>query len=149
MAVDRERLTALAREAGAFVPDTLAMFRGVIADDRVPRRAKIEAGAALGYILSPLDRLTDWIPVVGQLDDVAVVAFAVRRLVGAAGEPVLREHWRGSARGFELLMGLAATGLRPRGIITALVTGGGVAAAARRARGIVDGEVVARREEPH
>lgn len=38
-------------------------------------------GAVLLYILSPIDVIPDWIPVLGQLDDLAMVAFAIPLLI--------------------------------------------------------------------
>ena len=38
------QLQELGREVARFVPDALAMLRGVLADPRVPHSAKVEAG---------------------------------------------------------------------------------------------------------
>lgn len=112
--MDTERLKALAREAARFVPDVVVLFRDVAADPRVPRRVKVEVGAAAVYLLSPFDVIPDFVPGLGQLDDVAVIGWAMRRLLLAAGENVLREHWRGSDRGLEVLLQAAAAGFAPR-----------------------------------
>ena len=42
-------------------------------DPRVPRRAKWLAGAAIAYLASPIDLIPDFIPVLGQLDDLVIV----------------------------------------------------------------------------
>lgn len=112
--MDTERLKVLAREAARFVPDVVVLFRDVAADPRVPRRVKVEVGAAAVYLLSPFDVIPDFVPGLGQLDDVAVIGWAIRRLLLAAGENVLREHWRGSDRGLEVLLQAAAAGFAPR-----------------------------------
>ncbi len=148
-----EALAALGRELVHFVPDTIAMLRAVATDPRVPHQAKVEAGAALAYLVSPANRLTSWVPIVGKADDVAVLAFAMRRLLLAAGEPVLREHWRGSPRGLEVLLGITSALMSPRGMLrrTALlsaVTGtardviGAGRAGAKRRRSARSGEVI-------
>lgn len=141
MAVDTERLKAIAREAAQFVPDVAHLFREVARDPRVPKRVKYEVGAAATYLLLPFDVIPDFIPGLGQLDDVAIIGWAVRRLLMGAGENVLREHWRGNDRGFEILMQAAAAGLRPRKLLAALAFG--TAATARSGKGdVIDGEVV-------
>lgn len=156
-----EALAALGREVVRFVPDVVAMLRGVLADPRVPQQAKVEAGAALAYLVSPLNRLTSRVPLVGKADDVAVVAFATRRLLMAAGEPVLREHWRGSPRGLDVLLGITTALMSPRGMLRRTALLGAMAGTARdvvgsgrpgarRWRGsrrgdVIDGEVLARR----
>jgi uncharacterized membrane protein YkvA (DUF1232 family) len=150
----QEQFGDLAREVVRFVPDTIAMLRRVLADPRVPQSAKVEAGAALAYLVSPVNRLTSWVPVVGKVDDVAVLAFAMRRLLVGAGEPVLREHWKGHPRGLEVLLALTTALSSPRGllrrgaVLQALVTAAGNAKN-RPGRGrVVDGEVLARRPGP-
>jgi uncharacterized membrane protein YkvA (DUF1232 family) len=139
--LDTERLKAIAREAAQFVPDVVRLFRDVASDPRVPKRVKYEVGAAATYLLLPFDVIPDFIPGLGQLDDVAIIGWAVRRLLMGAGESVLREHWRGNDRGFELLMQMAAAGLRPKKLLAALAFG--TAATHKGKNGdVIDGEVV-------
>jgi uncharacterized membrane protein YkvA (DUF1232 family) len=123
MAVDKDTFRALAREAVAFVPDVARLFRDVARDDRVPRRVKVEVGLAAGYLVMPFDVIPDFIPGIGQLDDIAIVAWAVRRLLLGAGESVLREHWQGTDRGLEVLLQIASAGFRPRRLLAALTLG--------------------------
>src|SRR4051794_21625761 len=146
-------LTDAAREVARFVPDTVAMLRRVLTDPRVPQSAKVEAGAALAYLVSPVNKLTSWVPVVGKVDDVAVVAFAVRRLLVGAGEPVLRDHWRGHPRGLEVLLGLTTALSSPKGllrrsaILRAVLAAVGEGAVGRPGAGqVIEGEVLDRRE---
>src|SRR3954454_4766344 len=143
-------VTEAAREVARFVPDTVAMLRGVLTDPRVPQSAKVEAGAALAYLVSPVNKMTSWVPVEGKVDDVAVLAFALRRLLVGAGEPVLRDHWRGHPRGLEVLLGLTTALASPKGLLrrsallrTVLSVAGG---APRPGKGrVIDGEVLNRR----
>ena len=104
----------IAREVLAFLPDVVSLLRDVAKDTRVPRRVKVEAFLAAAYLVLPIDVIPDFLPGIGQLDDLAVLAWALRRLLLGAGEGVLREHWRGTPRGLEILLQVAATGLRPR-----------------------------------
>jgi uncharacterized membrane protein YkvA (DUF1232 family) len=131
VSLDKNGAKELARDVASFVPDLVTMLRRVVADPRVPRQAKLEASGALAYLVSPRNRITNLIPVVGQLDDVAIVAFAFRRLVVGAGEPVLREHWRGSDRTFQLLLGATSALATPRGLIRKLAMVRSMASSAR------------------
>lgn len=47
-------------------------------DPRTPWRAKLPAGLAAAYVLSPLQLLPNFIPLVGYLDDLLVVIFGIR-----------------------------------------------------------------------
>lgn len=51
----------------------LAVYRLVLADPRTPLPAKLVLGAAVGYLLLPFDLIPDFIPVIGQLDDLVIV----------------------------------------------------------------------------
>ncbi len=165
--------TALVQDAYRVVGDVTALLRGVTTDPRVTQAAKVEASAALAYLVSGRGRIPSFVPVAGRLDELAVAAFAVRRLLAAAGEPVLRSHWRGSARGLDAVLAfttaLAAPGGRWRrmavaGAATSFVRDrlGSKSPAAARGQGsvqpprprsvrpgagrVVEGEVLARRE---
>lgn len=47
-------------------------------------KSVIVPGAILLYLLSPLDFIPDWIPVVGAMDDIALIAFAIPILMKEA-----------------------------------------------------------------
>ena len=51
--------------------------------------------AGIVYIGPPADILPDFIPVLGQLDDIYLVALGLLRLLNRSGEAKLRQHWDG------------------------------------------------------
>jgi uncharacterized membrane protein YkvA (DUF1232 family) len=95
-------------EMREMVPDVVRLLRTLATDPRVPVRAKLVAGAAVGYAVLPLGRVGRLVPGgrVGADDAVALV-FAVRHLIGAAGYDLVREVWTGTDAGFGLLVVLA------------------------------------------
>ncbi len=67
-----------------------------IADPRTPAWAKAAIGAAIAYVIAPLDAIPDFIPVAGWTDDIGVLGAV---LLGTAGVWVTDEH-RAKARAF-------------------------------------------------
>lgn len=47
-------------------------------DKRTPALAKILIGITAGYLLSPIDLIPDFIPILGLLDDLIIVPFLIR-----------------------------------------------------------------------
>jgi uncharacterized membrane protein YkvA (DUF1232 family) len=93
-----------ARELAAFVPDCAVLFKRLLADPRVPRRAKAALWLVVPYLAMPFDPIPDFIPVLGQLDDALVVAAAIGYVVHAAGRDVVEELWPGSDAGLRILL---------------------------------------------
>lgn len=77
----------------------IALYRLVMQDKRTPRLSKWLLGLAIGYALSPVDLIPDFIPVVGHLDDLMIVpglcAIALKLIPGevvAECRQKLHEH---------------------------------------------------------
>ncbi len=91
------------------VPDLIRLVRALLADRDTPRSVKVGLLGLLLYLLSPIDLVPDFFPVIGSLDDLIVSALVLRwagRRVGTVG---LRAHWSGSPEGFTLLLRLLGT----------------------------------------
>lgn len=63
----------------------------LLRDDRIPAAPKAVLGAALAVIASPFD-FPAWIPVLGELDMLALAILAVDTFVEACPEDIRREH---------------------------------------------------------
>src|SRR6266550_1002420 len=63
----------------------------LLRDDRVPAAPKAVLLGALGIIVSPLD-FPAWIPVLGELDMLALGILAIETFVAACPEDIRREH---------------------------------------------------------
>lgn len=69
----------------------------LLRDPRVPGIVKLIPLLAVLYVLSPIDLLPDTIPVLTQLDDVAVLLLALRMFVDLAPADVRAELSGGAA----------------------------------------------------
>jgi uncharacterized membrane protein YkvA (DUF1232 family) len=58
---------------GGWIKRRLAFYQRVLRDPETPRAARWVLGFAVAYLLSPLDLIPDWIPLLGQLDDLILV----------------------------------------------------------------------------
>jgi uncharacterized membrane protein YkvA (DUF1232 family) len=63
----------------------------LLRDERVPRAPKAVLLAALGVIVSPFD-FPAWIPVLGELDMLALGVLAVETFIEACPAEIRREH---------------------------------------------------------
>lgn len=77
-----------AKQLTADIP-ALAM---ALRDRRTPLGAKVLAGIAVAYALSPIDLIPDFLPVVGYLDDVLLLPVLVAWSVRMIPPEVLDEH---------------------------------------------------------
>jgi uncharacterized membrane protein YkvA (DUF1232 family) len=73
LAALREDLPTLIRLARAYA---LGTYR------KIPWKALVSAVAAILYFVMPLDAIPDFIPIIGYLDDAAVIAYGMRMFHG-------------------------------------------------------------------
>jgi uncharacterized membrane protein YkvA (DUF1232 family) len=74
-------------------------------DPRVPRRAKIAIVIAGIYVASPIDLIPEFIPVIGPLDDIVVVALALRYAGRHVPRDIIMAAWPGETRLIQRLLG--------------------------------------------
>ena len=69
-----ERLKAIVRKLKMeIVPLYFALF-----DNRTPIIAKVFAWITIGYLLSPIDLIPDFIPIIGLLDELIIVPLLIK-----------------------------------------------------------------------
>jgi uncharacterized membrane protein YkvA (DUF1232 family) len=93
------------RDLAAFIPDCVTTVRRLRKDLRVPRRAKIAVIIAGLWVASPIDLIPEFIPVIGPLDDIVVVALCLRYAGRQVPRDVLLAAWAGEPRLIERLLG--------------------------------------------
>src|SRR4051795_8167698 len=94
-----------AKDLATVLPACATAARRLRRDPRVPRKAKVAVAFAGLWVLSPIDLIPEFLPVIGPLDDVVVVALALRYAARRVPREVLLEAWPGDPRGLLRLPG--------------------------------------------
>jgi uncharacterized membrane protein YkvA (DUF1232 family) len=75
------------------LPSLIRLVRRLLLDSRVPIAGKLVFGLCVAYVLWPIDLIPDFVlPVLGQIDDVAVLLGGVKFLLNQTSPAVLEEH---------------------------------------------------------
>jgi uncharacterized membrane protein YkvA (DUF1232 family) len=77
------------------LPNFLRLLYGLITDKRVNAVDKLVVAGAIAYILLPVDIIPDFIPFLGEVDDVFLLIMALQRLIANAGRAVVQAYWPG------------------------------------------------------
>ncbi len=93
-----------AREIVGLVPDVLRLLRSIIGDASAPLDVRLILMGLVAWIISPIDLIPEFIPVLGPLDDVVVAVVAMRYVRRRIGIENLRRRWSGTEDGFALLL---------------------------------------------
>jgi uncharacterized membrane protein YkvA (DUF1232 family) len=93
------------KDLAAFIPDCVTTIRRLHKDPRVPRRAKIAIVIAGLWVANPIDLIPEFLPVIGPLDDIVVVALALRDAGRQVPREVLLAAWPGEPRLLQRLLG--------------------------------------------
>ena len=94
-------------EAKSVVPDTLRLVRDLAKDGTLPRGVRMRLVLLVAYLVSPLDLVPDFIPVLGYADDIVVLAVVLRSVIRRVGPAALERHWRGTPQGLATIRHLA------------------------------------------
>src|SRR3954449_2425631 len=95
----------LAREMAEFLPSAVTAARRLRGDPAVPLRAKIALLVAVAWVLSPIDLLPEFLPVIGPLDDVVAVILLLRYAGRTIPRDVLLAAWPGDPTLLQRLLG--------------------------------------------
>ncbi len=95
------------REIARLVPDVVRLIKRLGTDPAVPRGTRIWLLILLVYLLSPIDLIPDFIPVIGFVDDAIVVAVALRFATKHAGTAAIERNWPGTPAGLRSVLTLS------------------------------------------
>lgn len=95
----------LLKDLAGFLPACAITVRRLRRDPRVPPRAKLAMAFAGLWVISPIDLIPEFLPVIGPLDDVVVVALALRYAARQVPRAALEEAWAGEPHVLDRLLG--------------------------------------------
>jgi uncharacterized membrane protein YkvA (DUF1232 family) len=85
------------------LPDVVRLIGRLATDPVLPRGAKIALAAAVVYLMSPIDLIPDFIPVVGYLDDALLAAVVLDGVLNFVDRSVVLRYWPGSPASLDKL----------------------------------------------
>ena len=80
------------------LPNFLRLIGGLLTDVRVSTTDKLLVAGAIGYVLLPMDFIPDFVPFIGEIDDVFLLVLALQRLIANTDRSVVLEHWMGDPK---------------------------------------------------
>jgi uncharacterized membrane protein YkvA (DUF1232 family) len=98
------------KDLAELLPACVTTTRRLRAHPAVPRRAKLAVGFALLWVLSPVDLVPEFLPVIGPLDDIVVVALALRYAARQVPRQAVLDAWPANPAVVERLLGAVEDG---------------------------------------
>ncbi|MDA0338194.1 MAG: YkvA family protein [bacterium] len=97
----------LLQEALRILPDTIRLLRGLATDRSIEMGVRLRLWFLFVYLASPVDFITDFVPVLGCADDAIIVAIVLHSVVRRAGPEAIRRNWTGTSEGLSIIWTLA------------------------------------------
>ena len=95
------------------LPDVLRLLRRLAADRTLPWTVRARVWIAIAWLISPIDLIPEFLPVIGPADDIIVVAILLRSLIRRAGPETVQRHWPGTPDGLAVLARLCKLPIPP------------------------------------
>ena len=95
------------RDLLRLAPDIVRLLKRLAGDKTVPMGVRIWLGVLAVYLVSPIDLIPDFIPVLGYADDAIIAAIALRFITRRAGVEAIERHWPGTSEGLRAVLRLA------------------------------------------
>ena len=89
------------------LPDLLRLLKRLAADPTLSRGVRVRLWLLLAYLISPVDLIPDFIPIIGYADDAIVVALTLRSVIHHSGTEAIERHWPGTPDGLTAILRLA------------------------------------------
>lgn len=101
----------LALEAALLIPNLVKLITRLLRDPRVPIKRKVALGLVLGYVVSPIDLIPDFVIGLGRIDDIVLISVALDQMLNGPEAHLVIEHWDGSIDSLDLVRSVVAWGV--------------------------------------
>lgn len=122
-ASEKSQAVNMAKEALLLIPNFVKLMYRLVQDEKVSKTDKALLLGTIVYVVSPLDFLPDFIPFLGKVDDILLIALVLKRLMDSVGRDLMLQYWDGNEDLLILLEKIVNFSilLVPRGIYDKLV----------------------------
>ena len=107
-----QKSTSFWKEAALAVPHLATLVASLMADRRVPTKAKATLAGAAAYLAMPFDLIPDFIPVLGYLDDLVLVILLFDGVLNQIDEAIVAEYWKGDPSTLQRLQAVSRRAAR-------------------------------------
>jgi uncharacterized membrane protein YkvA (DUF1232 family) len=90
------------------LPDFFILVTRLAIDNRVPAKKKVIVGAIITYMILPIDIIPDFIPVLGQLDDLLLAVYGLNLVLNDIDKQILIDNWSGEGNILDWLQTISA-----------------------------------------
>jgi uncharacterized membrane protein YkvA (DUF1232 family) len=90
-----------------FFKDLISFIQNVANDSRIPDRDKKILTVLVILIISPFDIIPDWIPIIGVLDDIVILAIVLDYLFNQLDQEILLSHYPWGMKSFVRIRAVA------------------------------------------
>lgn len=93
---DKKQAAKSAKEALLLIPNFIKLMYRLVQDENVSKTDKALLFGTIFYVLSPLDFLPDFVPFLGKVDDILLIALVLKRIMDSAGRELMLQYWDGN-----------------------------------------------------
>ncbi|MCK4338519.1 MAG: DUF1232 domain-containing protein, partial [Candidatus Cloacimonetes bacterium] len=92
------------------IPDFFVLLWRLMLDKDIPKEKKLFIGAIIVYVLLPIDLIPDFIPVIGFMDDLVLIAIGLDTIFVRTEKKILQKHWSGEGEVLEKIQSIIKLG---------------------------------------
>lgn len=82
-------------EYAFILPDVIDLYYNLLRDKRVSLESKAVLLCIIIYLVSPIDIIPDFIPFIGEIDDIGIAFFGLSKILNDVDEDIIIENYHG------------------------------------------------------